>query len=74
VIKDPGGNVFVVLLTDEGQLLTAPRAVGPFEDFDIAQAFSNTLLDTWKTEAGRAPETTVVRVEEPMPGVVVGEI
>jgi hypothetical protein len=66
--------VFVVLLTDEGQLLTAPRAVGPFNDFDIAQAFSNTLLETWKSQDGKAPQTTVVRVEEPMPGVVVGEI
>ena len=66
--------MFVVLLTDEGQLLTAPRAVGPFDDFDIAQAFSNTLLETWKSSDGRAPQTTVVRVEEPMPGVVVGEI
>jgi hypothetical protein len=66
--------VFVVLLTDEGQLLSAPRAVGPFDEFDIAQAFSNTLLQTWQSENGRAPLATVVRVEEPMPGVVVGEI
>ncbi len=66
--------VFVVLLTDEGQLLTAPRAVGPFDEFDIAQAFSNTLVQTWKSEEGQAPQATVVRVEEPLPGVVVGEI
>jgi hypothetical protein len=63
--------VFVVLLTDEGQLLTAPRAVGPFEEFDIAQAFANTLLETWDSQA---PQATVVHVEEPMPGVVVGEL
>ena len=66
--------VFVVLLTDEGQLLTAPRAVGPFEEFDIAQAFANTLLETWKTQDSQAPQATVVHVEEPMPGVVVGEL
>lgn len=65
--------MFVVLLTDEGQLLTTPRAVGPFEEFDIAQAFSNTLIKTWESE-GPAPQATVVRVEEPMPGVVVGEL
>ncbi|MDQ2750354.1 MAG: hypothetical protein ABI775_01770 [Pseudonocardiales bacterium] len=66
--------VFVVLLTDEGQLLAAPRAVGPFEDFDVAQSFSNTLIETWTSSDGQAPQATVVRVEEPMPGVVVGEI
>lgn len=65
--------MFVVLLTDEGQLLTTPRAVGPFDDFDIAQAFSNTLIKTWESE-GPAPTATVVRVEEPRPGVVVGEL
>jgi len=66
--------VFVVVLSDEGQLLNAPRAVGPFEEFDVAQAFSNTLVQTWKTQDGQAPQATVVRVEEPMPGVVVGEL
>jgi hypothetical protein len=66
--------VFVVLLTDEGQLLTGPRAVGPFDEFDIAQAFSNTLVKTWEFHDRHAPQATVVHVEEPMPGVVVGEI
>jgi hypothetical protein len=66
--------VFVVLLTDEGQLLAAPRAVGPFEDFDVAQAFASTLIETWQAQDRQAPQAHVVRVEEPMPGVVVGEI
>jgi hypothetical protein len=66
--------LFVVLLTDEGQLLTAPRAVGPFDDFDTAQSFAKTLIDTWQVQDGQAPTTHVVRIEEPMPGVVVGEL
>jgi hypothetical protein len=67
-------RVFVVVLTDEGQLLTAPRAVGPFEDFDVAQAFAGTLVQTWQMEDSQAPQAHVVRVEEPQPGVVVGEL
>jgi hypothetical protein len=66
--------LFVVVLTDEGQQLVGPRAVGPFEDFDAAQACGNALTQQWKAEAGQAPTANVVRVEEPMPGVVVGEI
>jgi hypothetical protein len=66
--------VFVVVLTDEGQLLPGPRAVGPFEKFDDAQAFSTTLTERWRTEGGPVPEATVVRVEEAEPGVVVGEL
>ncbi len=66
--------MFVVVLTDEGQLLTGPRAVGPFDSFDAAQAFSTTLTERWRTEGGPVPDATVVRVEEPEPGVVVGEL
>lgn len=66
--------MFVVVLTDEGQQLVGPRAVGPFEDWDGAQRFGNALVDQWKVEDGKAPQATVVRIEEPMPGVVVGEI
>ena len=66
--------MFVVVLTDEGQQLVGPRAVGPFDDFDEAQRCSNALVQQWEVESGKAPEVTVVRVEEPIPGVVVGEI
>jgi hypothetical protein len=68
-------RVFVVVLTDEGQVLTTPRAVGPFDDFDIAQAFAGALMETWQVQdGGQAPQAQVVRVEEPRPGVVVGEL
>jgi hypothetical protein len=66
--------VFVVVLTDEGQQLVGPRAVGPFEDYDQAQVCRNALVEQWQVEAGDAPTATVVRIEEPDPGVVVGEI
>jgi hypothetical protein len=66
--------MFVVVLTDEGQQLVGPRAVGPFEDFDDAQQCSNALIQQWEVEEGKAPQVSVVRVEEPIPGVVVGEI
>jgi hypothetical protein len=66
--------VFVVVLTDEGQQLVGPRAVGPFEDFDAAQACGNALTEQWEAESGKAPQATVVRVEAPLPGVVVGEL
>jgi hypothetical protein len=66
--------VFVVVLTDEGQQLVGPRAVGPFEDFDSAQKCSNALVEQWEVESGKAPLASVVRVEEPVPGIVVGEI
>lgn len=66
--------MFVVLLTDEGQLLAAPRAVGPFDDFDVAQTFMQTLLEKWHAQDGAAPQASVVRVEPAYPGVVVGEI
>jgi hypothetical protein len=66
--------MFVVVLTDEGQQLVGPRAVGPFEDFDEAQRCGNALVEQWEVEAGKAPQASVVRVEEPVPGIVVGEI
>jgi hypothetical protein len=66
--------VFVVILTDEGQQLIGPRAVGPFDDFDAAQMCGNALVAQWEAESGKAPLASVVRVEEPIPGVVVGEI
>jgi hypothetical protein len=66
--------VFVVVLTDEGQQLVGPRAVGPFDDFDAAQRCSNALTEQWQVESGTAPTASVVRVEEPVPGIVVGEI
>ena len=66
--------MFVVVLTDEGQQLVGPRAVGPFDDFDAAQKCQQDLVEQWNIEDGKAPTATVVRVEDPMPGVVVGEI
>ena len=66
--------MFVVVLTDEGQQLVGPRAVGPFDDFDAAQKCQQDLVEQWNIEDGKAPAAAVVRVEDPMPGVVVGEI
>ena len=66
--------MFVVVLTDEGQQLVGPRAVGPFEDFDAAQQCRNALIAQWEVESGQAPTATVVRVEVPVPGIVVGEL
>lgn len=66
--------MFVVVLTDEGQQLVGPRAVGPFDDWDSAQQFAQTLVEQWQVEDGKAPAATVTRVEDPMPGVVVGEM
>jgi hypothetical protein len=67
--------VFVVVLTDdEGQQLVGPRAVGPFDDYDAAQRCRNALIEQWEVEEGKAPGATVVRIEEPEPGSVVGEL
>jgi len=66
--------VFVVVLTDEGQQLVGPRAVGPFDDFDAAQRCSHALTQQWEVESGHAPTATVVSIEEPEPGIVVGEL
>jgi hypothetical protein len=66
--------MFVVVLTDEGQQLVGPRAVGPFDDFDTASRCGNALVEQWQAESRRAPQVAVVRVEEPVPGIVVGEM
>ncbi|HEX2902362.1 MAG TPA: hypothetical protein VHO01_02805 [Jatrophihabitans sp.] len=66
--------MFVVVITDPDAPLVAPRAVGPFEDFDTAQAFSLTLVQKWQDSAGNPPTAFVTRVEESQPGVVIGEI
>ena len=60
----------VVITTDDPDAFTAPRAVGPFDDYDAAQAFSLTLIEKWAQESALPPTATVVRVEEAYPGVV----
>ena len=67
--------LFVVVLTGtDAAFSTAPRAIGPFENFDVAQAFTQTLAERYQAEGGEAPDVTVVRVEPDLPGVVVGEL
>jgi hypothetical protein len=67
--------LFVVVLTgDDNGFSVAPRAIGPFESFDVAQAFTQTLAERYQAEGGTAPDATVVRVEPDLPGVVVGEL
>lgn len=69
--------MFVVVLTDSEQATTGmgtPRAVGPFDDFDVAQAFCQTLVERWESEGRPPPVANVVRVESDYPGVVVGEL
>ncbi len=68
--------MFVVIIgASQEHAFGAPRAVGPFETFDEAQAFSLTLQQKWEAEDGtEAPTPTVVHVEEAYPGVVVGEL
>lgn len=66
--------MFVVVLTDDGQQLVGPRAVGPFDNWDDAQQCQQALVETWEIEDGTAPTATVVRIEDPLPGVVVGEM
>ncbi|MGH8861896.1 MAG: hypothetical protein ACRDVG_11805 [Jatrophihabitantaceae bacterium] len=67
--------MFVVVLTgDDGGFSNAPRAIGPFETFDVAQAFTQTLAERYSAEGETAPDAAVVRVEPDLPGVVVGEL
>jgi hypothetical protein len=67
--------LFVVVLTGaDAAFSVAPRAVGPFDNFDLAQAFSQTLTERYRAEGGEPPTSTVVRVESDLPGVVVGEL
>jgi hypothetical protein len=65
---------FVVVITVPDEPAIAPRAIGPFETFDLAQAFSATLLEKWAAQTNNPPVASVVRVEEALPGVVIGEI
>ncbi len=66
--------MFVVVITDPDGPSVPPRAVGPFEDWDAAQAFTQTLLDKWQSTSEQPPIASVTRVEESHPGVVIGEI
>lgn len=66
--------MFVVVITDPNEPFVPPRAVGPFDDYDLAQAFTQTLLDKWESSSDSPPVATVTRVEESQPGVVIGEI
>lgn len=71
-----GVPMFVVVLTgDTGLAVPAPRAVGPFDDWDEASAMRARLIAQWEAEeTDGVPAATVVRVEDPLPGVVVGEM
>ncbi len=68
--------MFVVIIGESQEhAFAAPRAVGPFETFDLAQAFSLTLEQKWHAEDGAAaPTAWVVRVEDAIPGIVLGEL
>jgi hypothetical protein len=66
--------MFVVVITQPEEPMISPRAIGPFDTFDQAQAFSQTLLDKWAATSDESPSATVVRIEEALPGVVVGEL
>jgi hypothetical protein len=66
--------MFVVVITNPDEPFVAPRAVGPFDDYDLAQAFSQTLVEKWQATDGHPPTASVTRVEESHPGVVVGEL
>ena len=68
--------MFVVILTGEtGLTVPVPRAVGPFDDWDEANVMATRLVAQFEAEDSEdVPTATVVRVEEPLPGVVVGEM
>lgn len=72
----PDTPLFVVVLTAnaEASFSTAPRAIGPFNDYDVAQAFCQSLIERYRAEGEAAPVATVVRIEADQPGVVMGEI
>ncbi len=70
----PETPLFVVVLTEEDSFATTPRAIGPFDNFDVAQTFSQTLAERYRVEGNEAPNVAVVRVEPDLPGVVVGEL
>jgi hypothetical protein len=68
--------MFVVVLTGAtGLTVPTPRAVGPFEDWDAANELRSRLIGQWEAEeTADVPTATVVRIEDPLPGVVVGEM
>ena len=66
--------MFVVIITVTDQPMVAPRAIGPFDSWDLAQAFSQTLMDKWEATNDESATATITRVEEALPGVVVGEL
>jgi hypothetical protein len=67
--------LFVVVLTeDDASFATTPRAIGPFDSYDVAQAFTQTLTERYRAEGETVPTASVVRVEPDLPGVVVGEL
>ncbi|SDO43329.1 hypothetical protein SAMN04515671_0921 [Nakamurella panacisegetis] len=68
--------MFVVIIGESQEhAFSAPRAVGPFESFDLAQAFALTLQEKWSAQDGsHAPTASVVHLEEARAGVVVGEL
>jgi hypothetical protein len=71
----PDTPLFVVVLTgDEAGFSAAPRAIGPFDDYDVAQAFTLTLVERYRAEDTEPPTATVVRVESDQPGTVLGEL
>ena len=67
--------LFVVVLTGaDTSFAVAPRAIGPFDSYDVAQAFTLTLTERFAAEKADAPTASVVRLESDQPGVVVGEL
>lgn len=66
--------MFVVVLTGDSSFAMAPRAIGPFDSFDVAQAFTQTSVERYRVEGDDPPSVAVVRVESDLPGVVVGEL
>lgn len=66
--------MFVVVITVPDQPMIAPRVIGPFDSWDLAQAFSQTLIQKWDATSAEPATATVTRIEEAMPGVVVGEL
>lgn len=71
----PDTPLFAVVLTeDDSSFATTPRAVGPFGDFDVAQAFTQTLIERYRAQGAEPPHAAVVRLESDHPGVVVGEL
>ncbi|UQX88026.1 hypothetical protein M6D93_17255 [Jatrophihabitans telluris] len=66
--------MFVVVITVPDQPMINPRVIGPFDSWDLAQAFSQTLIAKWDATSGENATVTVTRMEDALPGVVVGEL